>query len=45
MISENSAKKNKQGVSIAPLQYAKLSDFELERALLNEIRKNPNLVK
>ncbi|CDW74037.1 UNKNOWN [Stylonychia lemnae] len=38
-------KKQKQGISIAPIPLSKLSDFELERYLRFMLRKNPHLVK
>ncbi len=45
MISENSAdKKKRQGISIAPIPYSKLTDIELERVIRAEIRKNPYLI-
>jgi hypothetical protein len=32
------------GISIAPLQYSKLSDIELERVIRNELINNPYII-
>ena len=37
--------KKKTGVSIAPIQYSKLTDLELERVIRYELKKNPHLIK
>eukprot|EP00347_Sterkiella_histriomuscorum_P001067 403373456 len=41
----DSKKKIRQGITIAPIPFSKLSDQELERYLRMEIKKNPHLIK